>query len=492
MKKRGRFRPQLLHMDDHKPDYIPPPERPADIPPRKRSRSLHFSVVDGSFYASMVGFGETYFVPLLIFIGGTNAHVGLFTALPQLGIALAQMMSIYLVERLRARKGIVVSGASMQGFVLAAMLALVLTGSLTPWTLIALAALYFTSNGLALPAWNSLLGDLTTPENRGRYFGRRNGLQQFITFVSIVCGGLILQRSHQWDAEKTGFAVIIALAFVSRFGSVYALTRHFEVPYKRVENAYFSLWQFLKHGPRSNFARFVFFVALMSLAVQIAAPYFVVYMLRDLHFSYLQYTAAQGVFVVTQFLAMRRWGPFADRYGNRLVLYITGILMPVLPLMWFLSDDFIYIIAIQTFAGMAWAGWALATANFIFDAVTPPKRARCAAYLNFFNSLGICVGALIGAWLSSRAPQSLDTGAMKIIFHSNLEYLFLLSGVIRFAIVLVFMPGIHEVRDVTKPEMKDMFMTLVNVKPFAGVRFEPYTGVDQNHEKKEPPDAGAP
>ncbi len=451
------------------------------IPDAKRRRSLKFSIWDASFYAAMVGFAETYFIPLMLAIGATSYQVGVYTAAPQACIAISQFVSLMLVERLRKRKRIVVGGVLAQTLMIGLILAETASGIFSPWLFIALASIYFASNGLVLPAWNSLIGDLTTPEDRGRYFGRRSSISGPITFAAMALGGLALQRFAGHGAPLTGFVIILAAALASRLGSVYSLVRHYDAPYRSVNDSYFSFMQFIRRSPKSNFAHFVFFQSIMNFATQMASPFFAVYMLRDLRFSYIEYMVAQGVFQVMQFAMMRRWGPLADRFGNRVILRVTGSMMPLLPLMWLFSKNLWYIVIIQIIAGTAWAGWLLATTNFVFDAVTPPKRARCAAYLNFFNSAGIFAGAMLGAFLSAHPVRVIDTGALKLTFFSSLEFIFVLSGLLRFVNVYFLMPAVHEPRDVGRtPAAKDLFLMLIHVRPLTGGHFELYTGGSRN------------
>ncbi|MFH1514671.1 MAG: MFS transporter [bacterium] len=358
----------------------------------------------------------------------------------------------------------------------------------------ALSIAYFAANGISIPAWNSLIGDLTHDENRGSYFGRRNGLSQLFLFAGIFTGGFILHHFDNLHTPLTGFLIIFLLAAVSRTGSAVSLSRHYDVPYIKREGSQFSFWDFIKRSKKSNFANFVFFIASMSLAIQVAAPFFAIYILRDLGFSYIAYTFQLGVFVASQFIAMRSWGAYADRFGNRNVLKLTGAIMPLIPVLWFFSKEYPYLVLVQVISGLAWGGWALSAGNFIFDAVTPPKRARCAAYFNFFNFTGVFIGAMIGAFLVRIAPSVIDTGAMKIEFISPLQYLFLVSAALRFLVFIVFIPLIREVRPVdAEPTTRETFLLLTHLKPFSGVRHEPFTGrimknvktiLDKTHKNK--------
>src|SRR5690606_13056435 len=135
----------------------------------------------------------------------------------------------------------------------------------------------------------------------------------------------------------------------------------------------------------SNFARFVYFVSLINFGVNIATPFFAVYMLRDLQFSYMEYTIVTATNTVTQFLTMQYWGQISDQFGNKKILNVCGYGVAFSPILWLFGDAMWYLLLIQVFAGLVWAGFNLAAANFMFDAVTPPKRARCAAYQAMVN-----------------------------------------------------------------------------------------------------------
>jgi MFS family permease len=451
--------------------YIP------EVSEADQKRSLRASIWEGSLYSSMVGFGEIYFVPLMLVIGASNFQVGIFTAIPQLCLAFSQFLSIFIIERLMIRKKIIFPAAAIQAIVMGVIFLELLSKDFSPVLFIALGAAYYTMIGLIIPAWNSLLGDLTYNENRGEYFGKRNGLAQLVAFIGLFIAGLTIQHYDASGNALKGFIIIIGIAFLSRFFSLFFFVQHYDVPYKKVEGSYFSFWDFIRRSPKSNFAHFVYFIGAMSFAVQIAAPFFAIYMLKELEFSYLKYIFQVGTFVATQFISMRFWGPYADRFGNRLVLKITGAIIPLIPVLWLFSSNYNYLLFLQMLSGIIWGGWALSTGNFVFDAVTPPKRARCAAYLNFFNSSGIFLGAMLGAILVKYLPDVINTSWIKIEFISPIQLLFLISTVVRFLVLVILNPTIHEVRDVSQPTARDTLYMITHIRPFSMIRFEPFTGM---------------
>lgn len=434
-------------------------------------RSLRLSIWEGASYSVMVGFAEVYFIPLLLAIGATNFHVGFLIAIMQLFLGFSQFGGLALLERTRARKRIMVWGGAVHlGFILIIILG-VIQGWITPIIFILLAGGYFAAVGATIPSWTSLMGDLTSGGGRGEYFGRRNSTCHLVFFVCMLAGGGILELFDQLDLKLTGFAIILIAALFGRGGSTYLFTRFYEGVYQYVKEASFSFFEFLRRSKKSNFTKFVFFMSLMNLAFQVAMPYFTAYMLNDLQFRYWQFTVATSVMWIAIILSTRQWGLVADRYGSRIILQITSIILVIIPVLWFISRDFYFILLIQAICGIAIAGWFMSTLNFMMDAVSTEKRARCSAYMNFTNSMGIFTGAMLGAVLSSRAEGILNAVAPHLSLFSPLYLVFLLSSIIGLIVVVIFLPKFHEVRDVGEPKLKDMFMMLISLRTFSGGRF---------------------
>ena len=70
-------------------------------------------------------------------------------------------------------------------------------------------------------------------------------------------------------------------------------------------------------------ARFSICIGALSFATHLAAPFFAVYMLQELHYGYLLYTSVQLAASITGFLTSPGWGRVGDRLGNYAVLRCT-------------------------------------------------------------------------------------------------------------------------------------------------------------------------
>lgn len=424
------------------------------------NKSLNYSIVDGGLYSVMTGFGEKFINPFAVALNATAQQIGFLMSIPHLLAAIFQLFSADITDKLKERKFLVTRFAFFQALTWALFLSLALFFR-SAFLLIIVFTLYVMFGTFANAPWSSWMGDLVEEDKRGRFFGKRNMIVNGVNLTAFIVAGVILNFFTQINVF-VGFAILFAVAFFSRLLSVHFLNLMYEPEYKVKRTAYFSLLSFVKKMAFNNFGRFVIFMSLVSLAVNFSGPFFAVYMLRDLKFSYLTYAIVIGLNTVAQLLSMRYWGRFSDRFGNKTIFGITGFLIPLCPILWLFSRNMMYLVLVQIYSGFVWAGFNLSTGNYFFDAVTPQKRARCVAYYNFFNGLAIFIGASLGGIVAMRIVPWL-------FFVSKYQNLFLLSGLMRFSIALLFIPVLKEVRLSKVPVEKHLILKLVTIGPMKEV-----------------------
>jgi MFS family permease len=405
----------------------------------------------------MSGVGDNYLGAFAIFLHASNSQIAFLAAVPQLLGACFQFVSVRVLEQLQRRKPLILAGVIGQALtwlLIAATPVLFDEGGV--WWLLLGAMCYQLLGNFVLPAWNSLMGDLVHPDQRGRYFGRRNRAISVSAFAALCVGGVILHRTERAGVVVWGFVAVFLVALTARLASAYFLSRMIEPRYVTRPEDRFSLWQFLRDGRRTNFGRFVAYIGLTHFAVQVSGPMIVPYLLRDLHFTYFEFMLATAAVVVAQFLTLPWWGRSCDRFGNRQVLRLTGWLLPVLPIFWLTTTNVYGVIAIQLFAGATWGGFALAMGNFLFDNVKPAKRPQCVAVYHSANALGIFLGASLGGLLVLVLPHTVRIGGTQLNLVSNLQLLFVMSAVLRLAVSSRFLPLLRETRDVAPFPAKEL------------------------------------
>jgi MFS family permease len=409
-------------------------------------KALRHSVRDGMAYTVQVGAGETYFSAFALFLGATAPQVALLSTLPPLLASGAQIFSAWIGNYV-GRRRVVLLGCALQALLwLPIVLLPGLLGEYAIPALLVLLVLYHSANNLAAPQWTSIMRDLVSERRRGRYFAHRTRLMTITTFVGLVACGLIL---HELDtAERTylGFVVIFLIAFVARTVSVYHLTFLHEMPpTTTAPDMHIEHWwrTLLSTGAIG----FSIYVALMNAAVGISSPFFTVYMLRDLKLSYFEFTMLQGTSVLVQFLMLTTWGRVADIYGNRLILIVTSISLPIVPSIWLLSDNFWSLVLFQALSGLSWSGFTLSAGNLLYELVPQTRRAAYVAFHNVGTAAGVFGGAMLGSLLQVvLPPRAVLFGESSVL--TSLLYVFVISGIAR-AIVAALLA--RRVRELRKP-----------------------------------------
>ena len=139
-------------------------------------------------------------------------------------------------------------------------------------------------------------------------------------------------------------------------------------------------------------------------------------------------------------------------WTSGLSLPVTSIGITVLPALWLLSTHIALAVFLQLWSGFFWSGFNQSVQNFLLDAVTPPKRTRCTAYLNLIQNTGLLAGGVAGAIAINYMPTRLGGISWAYPFWTMLALSFLL----RATTILIFLPRFREVRDVPKIGVAEM------------------------------------
>jgi len=400
--------------------------------------SLKNSVKDGVASSIASGIGENFISAYAISLGSSNIQLGLLSALPSL--MPGELLTVKAMEKFR-RKSLVTLGVLIQALLWLpiALLSLLFINKLgyAPALLIIFYSVYVFMSYFISPAWSSWMKDLTEGKEIGGYFGKRNMITGIAGLIATIFAGFILDYFKNRQIVFIGFGIIFLIALISRFISRHYLKSQYEPKLVLKEGYYFSFWQFIKKAPYNNYGRFVIFFACMNFATAISSPFFSAYMLKTLQFSYITFTMLQLVVpAISTLIMMPFWGKFTDKYGNVKTLQITALLVPFVPLLWIVSPTVSWIVFVQIFSGISWAGFNLAAGNFTYDAVTRPRMGLCVAYSGYIVSFGAFLGALFGGLLSS-----FSSIPMNIYL-----FVFVISGIARLAFAVTLSNKMVEVR----------------------------------------------
>ncbi|MFC2149201.1 MFS transporter [Candidatus Auribacterota bacterium] len=427
------------------------------------AKSIRYSFFNGLFFNAMNGFLNNFLTPFLLLLGGTPLQVGMLNAFPDISSAMLHIKTPDIIDKFRSRKKPVVIFVFLEAFILLIIAVCAFLMIKSPYLLIIMVTLFSCAAAVANPAWGSWISHLVI-KDRGIFFGRRSRVYGFIKIGATFLAGFLLTKAKAFN-PYLGFALIFFIAFVLRFLGWAYLKRMYEPNISYEKESYFSIFDFLAQIKTSNYAKYVLFISLLGFSVNLATPFYAVLMLKDLHFSYMLYSVLIGTTTISRLLFIKRWGHIADHVGNIKIIKFTSVFIGILPLLWIVCRHPVYLIFVQIFSGFLWAGFHLCTTNFIYDAVTPEKRARCISYYRTLQGIAIFCGAMLGGIMVTRLPA---------LIGYQILTLFLISAVLRVAVTLLTARGIKEVRPVHNANNLQIFFSMMfDYKTILGIDREP-------------------
>lgn len=438
-----------------------------------------FGIRDGMFQAIAQGGGEHYLSAFALLLSATPFQLSILSAIPQILGTWAQLISVKVSHWFPSQASQVYWGIIGQSVSWVPILVLpLLWPEHGPWLLIVGVAIYFICTHFTSPAWNSFITDLLDPNERGAYFARRSRVVAITSLLMLCVAGALLSICEKYDRLWIGFMISFLTAGLCRSASALLLRTITISPQHAASYSPTGFLDFFRTGISHNFRHFLIFSGLMHAAVLIAGPFFVLYLIQDLHLAHWQYGTWVAAGILGQFLTLPGWGQFGDRFGNKALLTFTGLLVAFLPMLYLLSSAWLFLVTVNFFGGVVWAGLGLGLNNYVFDAVQPTDRAKAVAVSSIVNAVGWTIGTVAGSLLITTIPNRLQMGTFTLEPVSNLPLIFFLSGLLRLLVSATLLRTFHEPRHVEHRTHYRLLWELPLLKPLRQFSRRP-TGINQ-------------
>ncbi len=345
--------------------------------PSTLRRSLAACTAEGAV-AEVVGAccGGAALTGWALHLGMSARLIGLVGALPVVAQVL-QLGGAVLTARFGHRRTALTAIAlSRQAFLPLALLPfLPLHAGGRQALLLAVAGLHHGLGLVANNAWSAWMGELVPGSLRGRYFGRRTALATVAGGACALLAGLVLDRGQQHGAAGPVLQALAAVASAAGLASVLLMARQHARPARRepVRWILHALAQPLADGQAR---RVVAYAVVWNGACGLSAPFFGLYLLRDLG-SGFAFLAAQGAgLAAAKIASASAWGRCVDRAGARRVLVLCTAGLALSPLAWIASaPGRLWPLALETALGGVLLG-GQSVASFALPLSVAPARER--------------------------------------------------------------------------------------------------------------------
>ncbi len=406
----------------------------ASLTEQQVRRGLRASVVEGSFatlYSTLAG--GMFLTGLALYLGANSFHIALISAIPALVTGFG-FLSGYLVRQAGSRKRLVILTAGIGRAVYVVLVPLLLlrlrVGLGLFFAVVAASSILMT---LAGTIWTSWMSDFVPEDRRGRFFGMRNAIIGIIGVAAAYGAGRGMDALKAVGHEPLGYGIAFGLAVLFGLGSTIGL---FQQPEPGLEPRPAVGLRELLFGPlrERQFRRLTIFLAVWFLTGTLASPFYLVHLIKNLHFPF----AAIGVYSiiggVTGMVFQPFWGRVIDRFGARPVTLFNFALVGVMPLLWlFATPSFRLPIWLDGLCnGIIWSGASLGLWNLLLELADNPARKE--SYFAIYTAV-TGLGAFVASLLAGIIAQALHGFRVEILGQQfvNYDVLFLVAGLARFA-----------------------------------------------------------
>ena len=441
------------------------------LTPPEIDKGMKVMIADGLASETMTTLtGGTFLIAMALLIGANNLQIGILAALPT-ATNIFQLISIWLSRRFASRRVICVVLSSL------ARLPLVLTGifillmkDFSVTILLLFLFMYYLFGSVSGPVWNAWMKDMI-PENRlGSYFSRRTSYMQWLNVGLGICIAIFLdyvKANHtNFELDVYGYMFVIG-GIAGIFGAAVLLKG--PEPRSVVSSGNF-LELLRKPLADPNFRRMLLFNSLWLFAINIASPFFTVFMLKVMGMSLSYIFILTVLSQISSIFTIRIWGRYADRFSNKNIIALGGPLYIGCLIGWCfvglnssLLVNTVLLVFIHIFLGVANAGINLSITNISLK-LSP--QAESIIYLStrnmvtsMFSGLAPIVGGILADYFSHRTLEvklewigpNLGKSLHLIVLH-QWNFLFLIGAFIAL-IALQILIGVREKGEVENEEI---------------------------------------
>ncbi|MCF6404677.1 MFS transporter [Chitinophaga filiformis] len=435
-------------------------------------RGMRVVIWDGLASEMMTTFtGSAFLVAMALLMGANNVQIGILAALPTF-TNIFQLISIWLVRKFNNRRGIAVFCAFLARFPLVCIgiSALWFAGSSIS-ILIFFLFFYYLFGSIAGPAWNSWMKDLIPENMLGNYFSRRSRYNQILDVVLSIVLAVLLDfvKSRYPEYELRVYAIFFIIAGIVGTIGGYVLSWAPE-PQSYLSSA--NILSLFKQPLRDkNFRRLLTFNSAWVFALNIAIPFFTVFMMKALRLPISYIIILSIISQLSSIMTIRIWGTFADKYSNKTIIALSAPIYIVCIIAWcfvgMYSNFYINLLlltGIHIFSGISTAGINLSLTNI---GLKLAPREDAIVYLSvkniitaFFSSLGPLAGGILADYFTSRSLMITATWhspgftkAGRLVSLHDWNFLFLIGALLAL-LSMELLAHVNEVGEVDKDVVK--------------------------------------
>ena len=340
-------------------------------------------------------------------MGAAHWEIGLISGIAFLSMPM-QVVGLYAINRWKRRRALIVSCALTARllWILIVFLPFARENPSVRSLLTVLVGIGFIA-AIPGPAWHSLVRSLIPVDWLGKVFSKRVAWGTAVGVCLTLGGGFFVDAWPNFSGRPPlqAYSVLFAIGILFGLAGVVAITRLPEPPMEAGHPESFrSLVRLPLRDP--GFRPLLAFIALWTFSINLATPFFVVFMLERLMLPMRAVTALIVLQQLVSVLAIRIWGILSDRFSNKAVLStslplaigaVAAWSFTTLPERFALSIPLL--IAIQIGIGLSFSAIPLSITNLALKQSPAGVTHAYMMMADLAAAPGGAIAPLVGGWM---------------------------------------------------------------------------------------------
>ncbi len=333
-------------------------------------RNSFYDGIFSNMFATLTG--GVFLTGFALYLGMNEVMIGLLASIPFM-VTIFQLPTSYLIRKNGRRKKISYLGTAAARFIWIPVLIVaflpISSAFMKSMIILSLIFISYIFISVSYVSWLSWMSDLIPDKIRGSFFGTRNMLCGAAGMIVMVVFGKLLDylKGHFSGGVSFGFGITFMTAVLCGTLGLSFLKKVSEPPLNHCRNHRSFGKDLSLPFKDANFRKFLIYSLVWGFSVNFAGPFFTLYFLRDLHFSY-GFVAFLGMTsAFADLVGMRVWGRISDRVRNIPIIKFSSWVAVFLPLAWISvrPDSFVMPILLSIVGSGFWAGINLCTNNLL-------------------------------------------------------------------------------------------------------------------------------
>jgi len=359
--------------------------------------------IDGFFASVSDNILLSFLTLFVLAYGATNGQIGILTAVGNLFGVVALFPGAAHADRTTSPKRLVLLSGGIAAR--AAIILLVIVPFFSPtatvaiWAVIGANAIRSFFGNYANPAWTGLVAELVPADRRDRYFADRNIAMGVAGMAALWAAGFVIPRLNE-VAPHLGYQAVFLGALIFGALSTVAFSR-IPVPKRTRVAVPRGAWRGMLDALRNHgdFGALLVGAVIWNFSVQAAAPFFNVFIVADLGGTAETVGLTAAVTTLFGLAGFLLFGRMGQKRGTFSVVRLTGLLIPIIPALWAVSNAIWHIYALSALTGILWAGYNLGNFNLLLEFVPDQFRSRGVALYQLVVFSSAVIGPITGGLL---------------------------------------------------------------------------------------------